>query len=51
MASSQQPSEKQATVYVQLLDEGTPTVWPTQAIDLGGGLYKLLPHAELRPRR
>jgi hypothetical protein len=30
-------------VYVELLEEGTPTVRPTQAIALSDGLYKLLP--------
>ena len=30
-------------IYVPLLDEGTPTCRGTQAIDLGNGLYKLLP--------
>lgn len=49
MVSSRQPSDRQATVYVQLLDEGTPTVRPTQAIDMGGGLYKLLPTPNYDP--
>jgi hypothetical protein len=30
-------------VYVFLLDEGSAAARPTQAIDLGNGLYKLLP--------
>lgn len=37
--------DKQSTVtiYIPLLDEGTPTIRATQAIDLGSGLYKVLP--------
>lgn len=31
------------TVYLNLLEEGTPTWRPTEAVDLGNGLYKLLP--------
>jgi hypothetical protein len=31
------------TVYVGLLDEGVPCSRPTQAIHLGGGVYRLLP--------
>ena len=29
-------------IYVPLLEEGTPTIRPTQAIPLGGDLYKIL---------
>lgn len=32
-----------ATVYVNLLDEGTPTIRPTSAEVLGDNRYKLLP--------
>ncbi|MCP5362259.1 MAG: hypothetical protein H6908_06485 [Hyphomicrobiales bacterium] len=38
--------EKTVKVYVQLLDEGTPTARGTQAIEMGEGLYKLLPTAD-----
>jgi len=31
------------TVYVDLPEEGSPTIRPMQAIDLGNGLFKLLP--------
>lgn len=31
------PIDEAVQVYVQLLEEGTPTARPTQAIDLGGG--------------
>ena len=37
------------TVYVQLLEEGTDTIRPTQAIPLGGDLYKLLPTMNYDP--
>jgi hypothetical protein len=30
-------------IYIRLLDEGTPCSRPTQAIDLGNGLFKVLP--------
>lgn len=37
-------NEQQTTeVYVTLLEEGTDTIRATQAMDLGKGLYKLLP--------
>ena len=35
--------EKTIKVYVELLEEGTPTIRGTQAIDLGDGTAKLLP--------
>jgi hypothetical protein len=34
---------ERTTVYVQLLDEGTPTWRPAPAVDLGEGQYRLLP--------
>ena len=30
-------------VFVRLLDEGTDVSRPTEALDLGGGLFELLP--------
>ncbi len=30
------------TIYIPLLDEGTPVVRPTQGISLGGDLYRVL---------
>jgi len=38
MDSSTSPTE----VYVRLLNEGTEVFRPTQALDLGGGLFKLM---------
>lgn len=49
MDSIRPPSDKETTIYVQLLDEGTPTARPTQAIDLGNGFYKLLPTPNYDP--
>ncbi len=42
-------SEKIVTVYITLLDEGSPTIRPTTAIDLGNGLFKLLPTERYNP--
>lgn len=36
-------TKKTVEVYVVLLEEGTDTIRGTQAIDLGDGLYQLLP--------
>ncbi|MBM3602244.1 MAG: hypothetical protein FJX22_00465 [Alphaproteobacteria bacterium] len=36
-------------VYVELLEEGTPTIQGTEAIPLGDGLYKLLPTDDYNP--
>lgn len=40
---------KEIEIYVNLLEEGTPTWRPTQAVDLGNGLYKLLPTPDYDP--
>lgn len=42
-------SEKIITIYVNLLEEGSPVMRPTQAIDLGNGLFKLLPTDDYNP--
>ena len=42
-----EPTEK---VYVELLEEGTDTWRPTQAIPLGNNLYKLLPTPDYNPK-
>lgn len=36
-------------IYVSLLEEGTPTLRPTEAEDLGGRLYKIIPTPEYNP--
>ncbi|MGB4101342.1 MAG: hypothetical protein WBK91_05500 [Alphaproteobacteria bacterium] len=36
-------------VHVQLLEEGTATARPTQAVPLENGLYKLLPTPDYDP--
>lgn len=35
--------EKKIKVWVTLLDEGTDTIRQTEALEMGDGLYKLLP--------
>ena len=35
-------SETRVKIYVQLLEEGTPTARPTEALALGDGVYKIL---------
>lgn len=40
---------KAVKVYVSLLDEGTDTLRPTQAVVLGGGAYELLPTPNYDP--
>ncbi len=35
--------QKIVEIYVSLLDEGTPTIRGTKAIDLGNDLYRVLP--------
>jgi hypothetical protein len=37
------------TVYVRLLDEGTEVCRPTQALDIGNGMFKVLPTPEYDP--
>jgi hypothetical protein len=37
------------TIYVSLLDEGTPVVRPTQAVWLQGDLYRLLATPNYNP--
>lgn len=36
-------------VYVPLKDEGTPTIRPTQAVPMGGDLFKILPTPDYDP--
>lgn len=42
-------SAKTVEIYINLLEEGTPTIRPTQAIPLKNGLYKVLPTADYDP--
>jgi len=42
-------NESTATVYVNLLEEGVPTLRPTQAVPLGNDIYKLLPAVDYDP--
>ncbi|MFA6280386.1 MAG: hypothetical protein WC612_06305 [Bdellovibrionales bacterium] len=41
--------KKTVKIYIPLLDEGAPTLRPTQAISLGGDLYKILPTPDYDP--
>ena len=36
-------------IYIRLLDEGTDCSRPTQALDLGNGLFKVLPTSNYDP--
>jgi len=40
---------KTVQIYVQLIDEGTPTARPTQAVELGNGCFKVLPTPKYDP--
>jgi len=40
---------KTVKVYVNLLEEGVPTLRPTQAVPLGNDIYKLLPAIDYDP--
>ena len=37
-------------IYIRLLDEGTECSRPTKALDLGNGLFKVLPTSNYDPR-
>jgi hypothetical protein len=36
-------------IYVELLNEGTPTIRPTEAEKLGNNLFKILPTPKYNP--
>ena len=36
-------------IYINLLNEGTPTMRPTTAVNIGNGLYKILPTNDYDP--
>jgi hypothetical protein len=40
---------RKITIYVRLLDEGTEVSRPTQAVDLGDGLFSLLATPDYDP--
>jgi hypothetical protein len=40
---------KTVEIYIRLLDEGTECSRPTQALDLGNGLFKVLPTSNYDP--
>ena len=39
-------NQRTVEIYVRLLDEGTECSRPTQALDLGNGLFKVLPSSD-----
>lgn len=41
--------EEKVLVYVELLDEGTPTLRPASAVPIGDGLYRLLADEDYDP--
>lgn len=43
MSEDRASGTRLSIVYVALLNEGTPVWRPTRAVDLGKGLYRLLP--------
>lgn len=42
-------TQETVEIYVQLLEEGTPTARPTQALPLSNGMYKILPASNYNP--
>lgn len=36
-------------IYIELLDEGTPTWRPTQGVDMGNGVFLVLPTNDYDP--
>ena len=46
---SMDPAIKHVKIFVRLLDEGTEVSRPTEALDLGNGLLKLLPTPDYDP--
>jgi hypothetical protein len=40
---------KTVEIYIRLLDEGTECSRPTRALDLGDGLFKILPTSNYDP--
>jgi len=42
-------TDKAIRVYVRLLDEGTDVSRPTEAIDLGNELFRILPTSDYDP--
>jgi hypothetical protein len=49
MSAETDSSIRKIKLFVRLLDEGTEVSRPTDAVDLGNGLYKLLPTSNYDP--
>jgi hypothetical protein len=45
MSAETDSTTKKTQIYVRLLDEGTIVSRPTEALDLGDGLFKIFPVA------
>ncbi len=45
----QNSSNKLVEIYIDLPEEGSPTIRPTQAIDMGNGVFKVLPTPNYDP--
>lgn len=42
-------NENTVTIYIDLPEEGSPTIRPTEAVPLGNDLYKVLPTPDYDP--
>jgi hypothetical protein len=49
MSAEMASSSSVLTIYIPLLNEGTPVVRPTQAVKLGENLYRVLPTQDYDP--
>jgi hypothetical protein len=49
MSGAMDSSTEPQTIFVELLDEGTVCLRPTQGVPLGDGRYRLLPTANYDP--
>jgi hypothetical protein len=49
MSGAMDSDTRKVVIYVRLLDEGTDVSRPTSALDLGAGLFKVLPTADYNP--
>src|SRR5437868_6261221 len=49
MSAAMDSGTKKLVIFVRLLDEGTEVARPTEAIDLGDGLFELLPTPDYSP--
>jgi hypothetical protein len=50
MSAATDSNTNKIRVFVRLLEEGTEVSRPTEALELGNGLFKLLPTADYDPQ-